>query len=101
MLRRDRKPPDKSTNVDEDVLIADGGAEQCLLGVIWRIIYLTGHYVHLLGPLASGRHDNGTIFQVVSAVAQLIDENGKAWFAIVHFYCWARIHEKEGGGSMK
>ena len=78
MLRRQAKPPDP----DDDILIADGGAEQCLLGVIWRVLKTTGRYVRLLGPLA-GRH-NEAILQVVTAAAKLIDERGKKYCAIVH-----------------
>jgi len=76
--RHPPEPPDP----DEDVLIADSGAEQVLLGVVWRVLKTTGRWVNLLGPLA-GRHA-GAIFQVVSAAAKLIDENGTEYCAIVH-----------------
>src|SRR6056300_298286 len=73
------KPPDPNKHVG----IADGGAEQCLLdGNVWSTLKPTAKYVNLLGPLA-GRHA-GEIFQVVSAVTKLIDENGKAYCAIIH-----------------
>mmetsp|Transcript_41639 Transcript_41639/g.100288 ORF Transcript_41639/g.100288 Transcript_41639/m.100288 type:complete len:117 (-) Transcript_41639:2998-3348(-) len=73
-----KEPPDPL----DDVLIADSGAEQTLLGVVWRVIKATSRYVKLLGPLQD-RH-GGVIFQVVSAAAKLIDENGKEYCAVIH-----------------
>ena len=78
MLRRQKKLPDPQ----DDILIADGGAKQCLLGNVWRVLRPTGRFIHLLGPLA-GRH-TGSIFQVVTAAAKLIDEHGQAYCAIIH-----------------
>ncbi|CAJ1951560.1 unnamed protein product [Cylindrotheca closterium] len=77
-MRRIEKPPDP----EEDILIADSGADQIILGVVWRVLKNTSQYVNLLGPLA-GRHQ-GAIFNVVSAAAKLIDENGQEWCAIAH-----------------
>ena len=73
-----KEPPD----LLDDVLIADSGAEQSLLGVVWRVLKPTSRYVNLLGPLQE-RH-GGVIFQVVSAAAKLIDEDGKEYCAVIH-----------------
>lgn len=53
-----------------------------LVTSLWTILSITGRHVSLLGALA-GRH-TGQSFPVVSAMALLIDENGKRYCAIVH-----------------
>lgn len=67
---------------NDDVLIADSGCDQSIVNHVWRIIHDTGRQIIVNGALA--RRHPGTAFPVVTAVAKIIDNDGKAWQATLH-----------------
>lgn len=66
----------------QQILVSDTGNDQTLLTSVWRVIRRTGREVMMTGAFA-GRNV-GEVFPVVSAVAKLVCENGKAYAAYAH-----------------
>ncbi len=66
----------------QPILVSDTGNDQTLLTSAWKVLEYTGREVVMTGAFA-GRNV-GETFPVVSAVAKLIDEDGKALAAYVY-----------------
>ena len=66
----------------QQILISDAGNDLTLITKIWRVISRTGREVMMTGAFA-GRNV-GEVFPVVSAVAKLVCEDGRAYAAYVH-----------------
>ena len=82
VLRRVTRLNDYISEADslQQILISDTGNNQTLLTSAWRVLrHRTGLEVKMTGAFA-GRNV-GEVFPVVSAVAMLVCENGKAYYA--------------------
>jgi hypothetical protein len=66
----------------QQILVSDSGNDQMLLTSAWRILRRTGREVMMTGAFA-GRN-MGEVFPVVSAVAKIVCEDGKAYAAYAH-----------------
>ena len=66
----------------QQILVSDTGNDQTLITSAWRVLHDTGREVVMSGAFA-GR-SAGEIFSVVSAVAKLVCEDGKAYAAYAH-----------------
>jgi hypothetical protein len=69
-------------DASQHILVSDTGNDQTLTTRAWRIITQTGREVMMTGAFA-GR-SVGEVLPVVSAVAKLICEDGRAYAAYVH-----------------
>lgn len=67
----------------DSVLISDSACDQSIIADAWKITKSTGRHVVMTGAFA-GRN-TGIAFPVVSAIAKVMDRDGKA--------CAAEIHE--------
>ena len=84
VLRRVTRLNDYISEADssQQILISDTGNDQTLLTLAWRVLHRTGREVMMTGAFA-GRNV-GEVFPVVSAVAMLVCEDGKAYAAYAH-----------------
>ena len=84
VLRRLTRVDEFITAADssQQILVSDTGNDQTLLTSIWRVIETTDREVMMTGAFA-GRNA-GELFPVVSAVAKVVGEDGKAYVAYAH-----------------
>ncbi len=69
-------------DASQHILVSDTGNDQTLVTQAWKIVSQTGRNVVMTGAFA-GR-SIGEVFPVVSAVAKLVCEDGRAYAAYVH-----------------